>query len=100
MGIETLLNVMVVVLHGLVFFRSSNPKRKQRLVVALLTVVFALPMALLGILIGLSGHYTYRHLAFSLVYAPVYMPLISLSVYLTFTKSPNTSKKQPSQHRP
>lgn len=82
MNLELLALVIAVIIHIVVFNRSSNINKKKRLVVSLSMIAASIVLFIPGLMIGLGGNYGMKTIAIILLYAPVYIPLLSLSVYL------------------
>ena len=82
MSIELLALATAIMIHLVIFTRSSSISKKKRLIISLSMIGVSLVLFLLGLMIGLGGNYDLKNVAIVLMYAPVYIPLLTFFVYL------------------
>lgn len=82
MNLELLGIFLAVVIHAAIFNQSQRPDRKKKLTIALCTIGLSILMFFIGLFLGLGGNYDFKDVAYFLMYAPIYMSLLSFIVYL------------------
>lgn len=69
------------VLHLVLFAYSGHPRRGRRLGYGLLMIVGSVPLAILGVMVGLGGGSDWKWVAYALLSAPGWLGLLSLLVW-------------------
>lgn len=82
MDIEILIPVAAIIVHLILHSRSKHKKKMRNLVIALSIIAISVVLFVLGLLTGLGGSSDMKNVALTLIYAPVYLSVLSFLVYL------------------
>lgn len=81
MSIESLLIVLAIAIHALIFGKSQRPLRRKRFFLAISIVLLGYPLLVLGVFAGLSGKSALIPLAKILIHAPTITCCASFLTY-------------------